>query len=77
VRDTFGHQPGRHRGQRLVVGVELADLLATLSRTLTRGAYRHRDDLLADIDPGNPLIHDLHVRLPPDVPVGAPAAEPA
>ena len=66
MRDAFGDQPGHHLDQRLVVGVELAYLLATRARTLTRGAHRHRDDLLTDIDRGDPLIHDLHVGLLPD-----------
>jgi hypothetical protein len=61
VRHAFRHQPGHHLGQRLVKGVVLAHLLAALPRSLTRGAHRHRDDLLADIDRGHPLVHDLHV----------------
>jgi hypothetical protein len=44
---------------------------------LARGAHRHRDDLLTDIDPGDPFIHDLHIRLPSDGPAGASTAEPA
>jgi hypothetical protein len=67
VRHALGYQPGHHLGQRLVKGVVLAHLLAALPRSLTRGAHRHRDDLLADIDRGHPFIHDLHAGLLPPI----------
>ena len=60
VRDPFGDQPGHHLGQRLVVGVELAQLLSALPGPLARCPHRHRDDLLTDVDPRDSFINDLH-----------------
>jgi hypothetical protein len=64
MRDALGDQPGHHRGQRLVVGVELAHLLSTLPGSLTRRPHRHRDDFLANVDRGDSFIHDLHIMGP-------------
>src|SRR5205823_4908359 len=65
---AFTDQPVHHLDQGAVVGVELAYLLAALTRAFTRGAHRYRNDLLADIDRGDPLVDDLHIRLPPERP---------
>jgi hypothetical protein len=57
--DALGDQPADHLTQHRVERLELPQLLVALPRLLPRGADRHRHELFAHINPGDPRVHDL------------------
>src|SRR2546430_16989129 len=71
--DTLIDQPGRHLPQRRVERREAAHLSPALG-PLARATHRYRDLSLVDIDPRDPLIHNLHQALRPTRPVTTPTA---